>query len=81
MWHSKVSSIGDIEGNTRVVRRVVSWVAHYFPKSFQNLAGNAYCSKLEKEFRFQVMYNSNILLFRVSPGYFNLKLKLLPEQI
>ena len=27
------------------------------------------------------MYISNILLYRISPGYLNLKLKLLPEQI
>ena len=40
-----------------------------------------YCSKVVKEFRFQVIYTSNILLYRVSPGYLNLKLKLLPEQI
>ena len=36
----------------------VSLVAHYFSNSFQKLAGNEYCSKLEKEFKFQVTYTS-----------------------
>ena len=35
-------------------------LAHYFPNSFLKLAGNEYCSKLEKEFRFQVIYTPNI---------------------
>ena len=36
---------------------------------------------LEKEFRFQVIFTSNILLLRVFPGYLNLKLKFFTEQI
>ena len=35
-------------------------VAYYFLNSFLKLAGNEYCSKLEKEFRFQVIYTPNI---------------------
>ena len=55
-----MSSVGDIEGNTGIVCWTVSWVAHYFSNSFLKLAGNEYCSKLEKEFRFQVIYTPNI---------------------
>ena len=75
-WRSKVISVGHIVGNTRLVSQTVSWMAHYFLNLFQmNIAGNEYCSKLEKEFRFQVIFTSNvILLFRVSPGYLNLSL-------
>ena len=36
------------------------WVAHYFSNSFLKLAENGYCSKLEKEFRFQVIYTPYI---------------------
>ena len=53
----------------------------YFSNSFQKLTGNEYCSKVVKEFRFQVIYTSNMLLYRVSPGYLNLKLKQLSAQI
>ena len=59
-WRTKVSSIGDTGGNTRMVCQTVSLVAHYFSNSFLKLAGNEYCSKLEKEFRFQVIYTPNI---------------------
>ena len=38
-----------------MVCQTVSWVAHNFSKSFLKLAGNDYCSKLEKEFRLQVI--------------------------
>ena len=47
-----MSSIGDTGGNTRMVCQTVSLVAHYFSNSFLKLAGNEYCSKLEKEFKF-----------------------------
>ena len=50
-----MNSVVDIGGNTRVVSQKVSWVAHYFSNSFQNFAGNEYCSNLEKEFRLQVI--------------------------
>ena len=46
-----------------VVSETVSWVAHYFSNSFQKLSGNEYCSKLEKEFTFQVIYTSRISFF------------------
>ena len=36
------------------------WVAHYFSNFYQKLAGNEYCSKLEKKFRFQAIYTLNI---------------------
>ena len=55
-------------------------VAYYFLNSFLKLAGNEYCSKLEKEFRFQVIYTSNILLYRASPGYLDLKLNCLQSR-
>ena len=58
-----MSSVGDTGGNTWMVFETVSWVAHYFSNSFLKLAGNEYCSKLEKEFRFQVLYTSNISNF------------------
>ena len=54
-----MNSVGDIGGNIGSELESV-WVAHYFSNSFQKLAGNEYCSKLEKEFRFQVIYTSNI---------------------
>ena len=39
------------------------------------LAGNEYCSKLEKEFKFQsYTHFQRILFFRVLPEYLNLKL-------
>ena len=66
-WRIKVSSVGDIGGNTRVVSQTISWVAHYFLSSFQKPAGNEYCSKLEKKFRFQVIYTSNISYFLEFP--------------
>ena len=50
-----------------VVSETVSWVAHYFSNSFQKLAGNEYSSKPKKEFRFQVIYNSNISYFLEFP--------------
>ena len=61
-----MNSVGDIGGNI-VVSQTVSWVAHYFSSLFQKLAGNEYCSKLEKEFRFQVIYTSNISYFLEFP--------------
>ena len=68
-----MNSVGDIGGNI-VVSQTVSWVAHYFSSSFQKLVGNEYCSKLEKKFRLQVIFTSNISYFlEFPPGYFNLK--------
>ena len=55
-----MSNVGDTGGNTRMVCSTVSWVAHYFLNLFLKLAGIEYCSKLEKEFRFQVIYTLNI---------------------
>ena len=47
-----------------MVSQTVSWVGHYFSNSFQKLAGDEYFSKLEKEFRLQVIiYASNISYF------------------
>ena len=40
---------------------------HYFSNSFLNFAGNEYCSKLQKEFRFQVIYTPNISYFSEFP--------------
>ena len=57
-----MNSVGDIGGNIGSELESV-WVAHYFSNSFQKLAGNEYCSKLEKEFRFQVIYTLNISYF------------------
>ena len=48
-------SVCDNGGNTRVVSSAASKMVHYFLKFFQKLAGNEYCSKLEKEFRFKVI--------------------------
>ena len=68
-----MNSVGDIGGNI-VVSQTVSWVAHYFSSSFQKLVGNEYCSKLEKKFRLQVIFTSNISYFlEFPPGYLNLK--------
>ena len=47
-WHTKVSNVGDIRENTRVVNDTVSWVAYFFSNFFQRLAGNENCSKIEK---------------------------------
>ena len=64
-WRIKVSSVGDIEENTRVVSQTVS---------FQKLAGNEYCSELEKEFRFQVICALRIyLIFQSFPWIFEFK--------
>ena len=63
-----MSSVDDIGGYTRIVCNTVSWVAHYFSNSFLKLAGNEYCSKLEKEFRFQIIYTPNIFYFLESPS-------------
>ena len=62
----------------------VSLVAHYFSNSFQKLAGNEYCSKLEKEFKFQVTYTSiTYLIFQGCPYIFEFKviLKLFSKQV
>ena len=87
-WHSKVSSVGDIGGNTRVVSQTVSRVVYYFSNSFQKLSGNEYCSKLEKQFRFpwfQVIYCTlqTRLTFQSFSWIFEfkVKLKLFPKQI
>ena len=56
-------SVGNIRGNTRVESLTFSWVSENLSNSFQKLAGNEYCFKLEKEFRFQVIYTSNISNF------------------
>ena len=50
-----------------MVSQTVSWVAHYFSNSFQKLTGDEYFSKLEKEFRLQVIYASNISYFLEFP--------------
>ena len=55
-WHTKVSSIGDIGGNTRLVS---SLFLKLFPKTRRKLI----LFKSEKEFRFQVIYTSNIFYF------------------
>ena len=65
-WRTKVNSVGDIEGNVGSELDSVV-VAHYFSNSFQKLARNEYCSKLEKELRFQVRYTSNISYFLEFP--------------
>ena len=61
-----MSSVGDIGGNIGSELTVL-WVAHYFSNSFEKLAGNKYCSKLEKEFRFHVIYTLNISYFLEFP--------------
>ena len=43
-----------------MVCQTVSLVAHYFSNSFLKLAGNEYCSNLEKKFRFQVIFTPNM---------------------
>ena len=55
-----VGSKGDTAGNTRMMCETASWVAHYFSNPFLKLKGNEYCSKLKKEFMFQVIYSPNI---------------------
>ena len=50
-----MNSVGDIGGN--IGSKLDSVI----------LAGNEYCSKLEKEFRFRVMYTSDITYFLEFP--------------
>ena len=50
-----------------VLSYTVLSMVHYFSNSFQKLSGNKYYSKLEKEFRFQVIYTSNLFYFLVFP--------------
>ena len=64
-WRTKVSSVGDIAGNTRVLE--VLWIADYISNSSQKLTENEYCSKLEKEFRFQFICTSNLSYFLELP--------------
>ena len=64
-----------------MVCQTVSWVVHYFSNSFLKLAGNEYCSKLEKEFRFQVIYTPNISLEFFLIFEFKVISKLFPEHI
>ena len=67
----------------RVASQTVSLVAHYSSNSFRKLARKEYCSKLERGFRFQVIYTLNISFFKSFPWIFELKaiLKLFAEQI
>ena len=62
-----VGSKGDTAGNTRMMCETASWVAHYFSNPFLKLKGNEYCSKLEKEFMFQVTYTPSMSYFLDSP--------------
>ena len=57
-----MNSVGDIGGNIGSELESVV-VAHDFSNPFQKLARNEYCSKLEKELRFQVRCTSNISYF------------------
>ena len=58
-WRTKVNSVDDIGGNIGCeLDSVVG--STLFLKLFPKTAGNEYCSKLEREFRFQVIYTSNI---------------------
>ena len=66
-WRTEVISVFDTGGNTRVVSSISSWMVHYFLNFFQKLAGNEYCSKLEKGFRFKVIYTSKISYFLEFP--------------
>ena len=69
-WHggpTKVSNVGDVGGNTIEVRETVLWVMYYFSNSFQKLAGNEHCLKLEQESRFQIIYTFSISHFLEFP--------------
>ena len=70
-----MSSVSVIGGNTRVVSQAVSWVVNYFSKSFQKLAGNEYCSNLQK-IQVSGHIHEHILFFRVSPRYLKLDFRL-----
>ena len=50
-----------------MVRQTVSWVAHYFSTFSLKLAENEYFSKLEKEFRFQVITLQPYLILQSIP--------------
>ena len=77
-----MSSVGDIGGNTRVVRWVESWVVHYFSNFIKKPTGKEYCLKLGKELIFEVIYTS-YLIFGNFPWIFEFRviLELFPEQI
>ena len=72
-WHSKVSRVGNIRGNSRVACQTVLWVAHYFSNSFLQFPENKYCSKLEKDLRFQIIQTSNTSYFSEFPWIFEFK--------
>ena len=77
-WPSKVSSIGYIGGNTRIVSQIVSWVAHYFSNSFQR---NDYCSRemiivqSQKENSAFRSYTLQTSCFQSFPWIFEFKVK------
>ena len=62
-WRDWCASVDKVVG----MLACVAWVAHYFSNSFQKLTGNEYCSKLEKEFRFHIIYTLNISCFLEFP--------------
>ena len=61
-----MNSVGDIGGNIGSELDSVVGSA-LFLKLFPKTSRNEYCSKLEKEFRFQVIYTSNISYFLEFP--------------
>ena len=61
-----MNSVGDIGGKIGS-ELDSSWVAYCFSNLFQKRVGNEYFSKLEKQFRFQVIYTSNISYFLEFP--------------
>ena len=62
MWRTEVNSVFYIGGNIGSELDSVVGSA-LFLKLFPKTSRNEYCSKLEKEFRFQVIYTSNISYF------------------
>ena len=85
-WHAIRASLVDMGGVlvwvgwVACLRGTRSWVAHFFSYSFQKLAGKGYCSKLEKEFRFQVIYTFHgHFLFKSLPGIFEFKVMLIKQ--
>ena len=65
-WRTKVDSVGDIGGNIGCELDSVMGSA-LFLKFLPKTAENKYCSKLEIEFRFRVIYTSNIFYFLEFP--------------
>ena len=82
-WHTKVSSIGDIGRNIRVVCQTESQVVQCFSNSFLNHVENEYYSRLEK--KIQVLghiQSEHIYFFFIFPWIleFKVTLKFFPEQ-